>query len=298
MIETSLHKLYTYDHIRRLLINDSTIRCFTTDNAPMNKKPIKIHKGLDNHVVFRVFDPDRNPAKVCGFNLFGRIFNTENRELVLEKPCTTNSATGMLFLDLDEGDLADLPQGLYDLVIVKQESLVAGVTGENVTTALYTDFDSNISATLLLSPQAERVPRESHVIGVDDWSPAQILKNGTGPLVRHFYSSAIPGARVHNHTHSTHSFSVNVADCDGSGPFTGTLEVFGTLDENPDPSPSTHGWFPIDIGSEAKGLLTFQDYYGTDMFFFVANIMWLKFVYTPSHEVQAPGVITKVIVRS
>jgi hypothetical protein len=260
----------------------------------MNRREIKVHKGMDNTLKFRVFDPDRKPINICTYQLYGRLFNTENRELVLEKPCRTNTAIGMLFLDLNEGDIANLAQGLYELVIVGQKDFVPGRIGESLTTPVFTDTDSNIVTTVRITGQAERVPRPSFIIEEDDWTEQRTLVNGNTPIISQFYSSTIPAGRVQNHTNSTHSFSVYT---DQDNRFTGTLELLGTLDINPQSDPTTDHWFNIQVvtGSE---MLEFIEFFGTQAFSFEANVMFFKFRYTPSMEVVEPGTLKKIILRS
>lgn len=290
---TSLNDLYLYDDVRRLLLNDDQTTCLDTDNAPMNKRNIKVHKGVDNILKFRVFNPDRQPVNICNYDMMARIFNTENRELVLQRPCRTNTAKGMLFLDLDEGDIANLAEGLYEIVIVGQQQFAPSTVGKYATTTpFYTDFDSNIVATIELTGQAERVPLPTYTI--DEWTMTRLLWQGSGPLVDTYYSSSIPGARVQNHTWSTHSFSIHVNEADK---FTGTLEVLGTLDINPYEDPNSGHWFKIQVVT-GSDYLEFIDFFGTEAYTFSANIMFLKFVYTPSTEVENPGRINKILVRT
>lgn len=291
---TSLHDLYLYDDIRRLLMNDGNMICLTKDNAPMNRRQLKVHKGLDNTLKFRIFDPDRNPVNVCNHRLYARIINAENQELMLEKACRTNTGKGMVFLDLNEGDLANFAPGHYDMIMIAQKDFVPGVIGESTTTAIYTDTDANVVATLHVTQQAERAPRPTYEITDDQWTPTQYLENGSGPMISQFYSSTIPGNRVQNHTNGTHSFSVYT---DEDNKYTGTLTILGTLDLNPQEDPNSQSWFKIQTlpGTED---VEFVDFFGTEAFAFSANVMFLKFVFTPSNEVQEPGKIKKLLVRS
>jgi len=303
VMEISLHDLYLYDDIRRLLLVNDSITCLDTDNAPMSKRPMKIHKGLDNTLRFRVFNPDRQPTDVCRYQLYGRLFNTDNRELVLEKPCRTSTAKGMVFLDLDEGDLANIAVGAYDLVIVGQQPLVAQQkVGERVTTPFYTDTSNNIVATVLITGQAERVPIPSWIITEDDWTPTRMVDNSTGRLVQQFYSSSLPGNRVQNHINGTHSFSVYT---DEEHKCTGFLTVLGTLDLNPSEDPHSTHWFKLQMVPGADAL-EFVEFFGTEAYSFSANIMFLKFVYTPAIDANYqvtgvysnPGFLKKIILRS
>jgi hypothetical protein len=298
-MEISLHDLYLYDDVRRLLLVNDQITCLATDNAPMNKRPLKIHKGLDNTLRFRVFNPDRQPTNVCQYEIFGRLFNTENRELVLEKPCRTSTAKGMVFLDLDEGDIANIAVGMYDLVIVGQQPLVAQQkVGEKVTTPFYTDTSNNIVATVLITGQAERVPIQSSVVNEDDWTHTRIV-GPKGNLIPQFYSSSFPGNRAQNHINGTHSFSIYT---DEEHKCSGFLTLLGTLDLNPVEDPHSTHWFKMQVmpGADSLELINF---FGTEAFSFSANVMFFKFLYTPAAstipgEQFDTGYLKKIILRS
>ena len=62
MINSSmLYTLYKYEDWHELLYDNGVITCACnlTDNRPMNERVIKLHKGVNNEVKFRVFDSDR-----------------------------------------------------------------------------------------------------------------------------------------------------------------------------------------------------------------------------------------------
>ena len=56
-MDITFNKVYLYDHVRQLLAVGDTF-CSCKDNGPMNKNPIKAHKGIDNKIIFRVLGPD------------------------------------------------------------------------------------------------------------------------------------------------------------------------------------------------------------------------------------------------
>lgn len=291
-MEISLNKIYLYDYVHRLLLNDGRLGCIDKDNAPMNKKTIKLHKGVDNSIKFRVFGPDRNPLQICGFpDIYARLISYDNRTIAIEKLCSKGSALGMLSVEFNEGDITNLPPGLYDMAIIGVNDFVSGQRLSEVSlTPFYTDFDNNVVMTIRITEQAQRAPIPSKVIGVDDWTTLVEVANGTGPYISAFYSSSIPGARVRNHTNSVHTYSVYATN------FTGKLEVFGTLEETPNPG-LERGWFKIfpDTGVDK---IEFFDFSGTEAFSFQANFMWMKFKLTPDSTVMDNGELKKIIVRT
>jgi len=305
-METSLHKLYLYDDVRRLLFVDDKIICLETDNAPMNKHPLKVHKGIDNHLKFRVFDPDRKPVKLF-HEVYARLVSCTSRETVLEKKCRLGTATGMLFLDIDEGDIKDKSPGLYEMIIIRSKEFVVGQPDEYIFDPFFTDFDGNIVATVEITEQGQQEPMPSIVISQDDWTYSTHLgfsttvycgprpahsssPSNTGAPTKFGYSRAIPGGRVRNHINGTHTFSVYAEG------FTGTLEIMGTLEETPNADMESNSWFIINPSS-LNDYIKFINFTGTEAFFFKGNFMWLRFRLTPDENILENGQLKKIIVR-
>lgn len=290
MSETSFHKVYLYEHVRQLLaVND--IFCLSKDNGPMNKNPIKCHKGLDNRVIFRVLGPDRSPLDVaCNSEVYARIIDPDNKKVVLEKLCRLGPAKGLVTLELDGGDIVDIHAGLYNMVLIRTEEFVSNVPGYYVEKPLYTDFDSNVAMELEITEQAIKAPQMSVTILPDNWTPDILVPVGAPPRPC-FYTGRIPGGRVLNHKESVHSFSTYTEN------FTGILEIWGTLEETPDAYLDDTKWFKIHPSTMSTDV-EFVGYTGTQAWTFAANFMWLKFRYFPSQEVLDPGVMKKLIVRT
>lgn len=289
-MSTAYQKLFLYNDVRHLMVNDGRFLAADKENSPMNNNPIKVHKGVDNLVSFRVLSPDRQPVNIRKYTAHARIISAETQEFILEKPCVVGVARGVIFLELNEGDLANVSPGKYHLVMLGQKDFVPGVVGEVTSTPFFSDRNSNIVATLEVTEQGERAPYPSFEIGENDWTSNFRLDNGSGPFVSEFNSSAIPGSRVRNHMFGTHTFSI------WAEAFTGTLEILGTLDLSPDPNPNK-SWFRIMVTS-GDDKLEFINFTGTEAWSFQANFMWLKFRYIPSLKVLEPGIVKKIWVRS
>lgn len=265
--------------------------CPCKDNAPMNKNPIKAHKGIDNRVIFRALGPDRVPVDVaCDQQVYARIIDPDNRKVVLERLCHQGPAKGIITLDLDAGDLIDVHAGLYEMVLIRTQDFISGVADYYVEKPLYTDYDSNVSMELEITEQAFKAPKPSVTLLPEDWTP-DITIPTFGPPAPSFYSQRIPGGRVQNHKDSVHSFSTYTEN------FTGILQIWGTLEETPDPYLDATRWFKI-YPSTMSTDIEFISYTGTQAWTFSANFLWLKFRYFPSTEVLDPGVMKKLIVRT
>lgn len=289
-MDINFHKVYLYDHVRQLTAIGDTF-CPCKDNGPMTKNPIKAHKGIDNKVIFRALGPDRVPFDIaCTDQVYARIIDPDNRMVVLEKLCRLGPAKGIITLELDSGDICDIHAGLYTMVLIRTENFVEGIPDYYIEKPLYSDINDNVAMEIEITEQAFKAPLPSVEIKPEDWTP-DILMPTFGPPTPCFYSKRIPGARVLNHKESVHSFSTYTEN------FTGILEIWGTLEETPDPYLSSTRWFKI-YPSTMSTDIEFIQYTGTQAWTFSANFMWLKFRYFPSTQVLDPGVLKKLIVRT
>lgn len=269
MIE-QYHNLYRYTYVHRVIVN--TVPSCQRRNMPMHKKPVKIHKGMDNEVYFRAIDNANAPYDLCHCEITARVYNNKTKEQILDLPCRVLSKVGGIQLSVNEADLVAVPPGLYSMVLVCFDHTF------HTNVPFYSDFDENVEFTLEITEQAQREPIESKV--VEDWSMLQV--DGKDSYV----SSAIPSSRVTNTLHNLHNFSVY------SDNYTGTLEVFATLNMTPDPDLAV-GWVQIPILGLDEDYIQFNNFSGTRLFTFEGNYMWIKLRYTPDD-----GDIQKIIVRS
>ena len=289
-MDITFNKVYMYDHVRQLLAVGDTF-CNCKDNGPMNKNLIKAHKGIDNKIMFRALGPDRVPFDIsCNQQVYARIMDPDNRKVVLEKLCRLGPAKGLISLELDSGDIAIIAPGLYNMVLIRTEDFVAGVADYYIEKPLYSDMNDNVAMEIEITEQAFKAPLNSIIFEPKDWTP-DINIGQFGPPTPSFYTGRIPGGRVLNHINSVHSFSTYTQN------FTGILEIWGSLEETPDPYQSSARWFKIYPTSMSNDI-EFIGYTGTQAWTFAANFMWLKFRYIPSTQVLDPGALLKLIVRT
>jgi hypothetical protein len=291
-MNVTVNKLYLYDHVVQLLaVGDNSCFC-RGDNGPMsNLTPLKAHRGIDNELIFRVLGPDRIPVDIsCNQQVYARIIDPDNRTIVLEKLCRLGPAKGLIKLSLDAGDLALVHAGLYQMVLIRTQDFVVNIPGYYIEKPLYSDLNDNISMEIEITEQAFKAPLDSITLYPEDWI-GDILVPTFGPPTPCKYTSRIPGARVLNHLESVHSFSTYTKN------FTGILELWGTLEETPDPYVNSVRWFKIYPSTMSQDI-EFIGYTGTQAWTFQANFMWLKMRQFPSQAVLDPGIIQKLIVRT
>ena len=291
MSDVSFHKVFLYDHVRQLLAVGDTFCPCSGDNGPMNKNPIKAHKGLDNKIIFRVLGPDRVPFDIsCGEQVYVRIMDPDNRSVVLEKLCRLGPAKGIVTLELNGGDIALIAPGLYTMALIRTEDFIAGVPDYYVEKPLYSDMNDNVEMEIEITEQAFKAPLKSITLEPDDWTKDLTIPFA-GPITPSFYTGRIPAGRVLNHINSVQSFSTYTKN------FTGILEVWGSLEESPNPYVDSMRWFKIYPTSMSEDI-QFIGYTGTQAWSFQTNVLWLKFRMIPSTQVLDPGVLQKLIVRT
>lgn len=279
-------KLFSYENRVDLEYCDSQIRsCVVTSNSPLNKRVIKLHRGVDNQIDFRILNPDRRLVSVDHLAIRARLISTDNKERVLERWADlVPGAKGKARLTIYEGDLVNIASGFYTLVVTGQESLIPGNNeSDNVNTPFFTDNAGNVVAMVEVVDAADVTPMPSVELLADNWT---ITNEVDSPKT--YTSSAIAGARVKNHMNAVHSFSIKTTE------FTGTVELRGSLDLQP-PTDITK-YFPIDITTGSQ-IITFNDYTGITSHTFEANFMWIKFIYRPDISLENYGTVDKVLFR-
>lgn len=251
----------------------------------MNRQQnIKLHKGVDNQIKFRVMNLDRKPVSVDHLSLRARLVNIETGERVLDRYANLTSVKGYAHLPIFEGDLINIPAGFYHLVITGEEAFVPQLEiGENMQTPFFVDGAQNIIAKVEVVGAADMTPWPSTVLTKDSWTP----KYAEGEPLRYF-SSAIPAARIKNHLNGIHTFAAYTTG------FTGTLQVLATLELQP--PDDLNDYFPVDL-TTGTNLVTFNNYTGTAAYSFEANFMWLRFVYVQNASIEDNGTLDKVVLR-
>lgn len=291
-MDVTYHKLYLYDHVWELLaVGDSFCTC-SGDNGPMNNlTPLKAHRGIDNKLIFRVLNPDRSAYTIPpNYQVYARIIDPENNTIVLEKLCRLGPATGIITLELDGGDIIDLHAGIYDIVLIRTVDFVVDAPDYYIEKPLYSDLNDNVSLQLEITDQALKAPQPGVTLYPEDWIK-DVIVPVYGRIAPCFYTSRIPGARVLNHKDSVHTFSTYTICA------TGVLEVWGSLEETPEPYLNSARWFKI-YPSTMSCDIEYINYTGTQAWTFQADVMWLKFRYFPSTDVLNPGILKKLIVRA
>lgn len=276
-----IYKLYKYDSDINLFYCDTNQTLLKKNNV-MNDEVIKIHRGVDNRIPFRVFNRNRKPQPIQHLTVIAKIINTDTDEKVLEKVCHFGTEKGTVELFLSEFEVSKLECGFYTMVVVGEDNTGSFQDDLSPRTPFFTDHDNEIVFDLEVSGKADYIPETTYEIKEDEWKleMADSSENVT-------YSSAIPANQTKRHINSAHTIAMYVEN------FTGYIEIYGTLDEQP--SHDIREYFLVNI-TPIKTRISFENYTGIFPISFLANFNWIKF--KKFEDESNEGKITKILIRS
>ncbi len=283
-----LYDLYRYDNWYDLLFDNSrfTCECNLTDNAPMNTRLVKIHKGVDNLLKFRVFDSDRKRAKIDHLKISGTLINKENRERVLTVKGTLECTRGIFTVAIPEGQLVDIAAGFYDFVVTGEEDFIPSQAGEIVSTPFYTDATSNIRLEAEVTDSVEKAPIPTTEI--IEWSSQSVEIEGV--YTKLYYSHPIAANRLRNLKHGTHTFTVSAEN------YRGLFQARGSLEHIPPAASDREKYFPLNLTDysefarygdvDENGKL--QTFHGIDAWSIQSNVLWIIFYWVATDDAGVP----------
>lgn len=275
------HKLYLYKNFIDLLISNDKI-CVAKDNAPMNNYKIKLHKGIDNKIDFRVYDRDRKEQNVSNLVVRALICDKITKERIIDKFCDAGYSKGSLVLNIREGEIADVAPGFYKLIVTSETELVYGQEGDVIGNAFYTNHNSDIEIEVEITETATILPEPTFEITT--WTPQRLIQNSK--LIS-YYTAAVPCSRVKNHIDPLHTVAMYLKN------YSGKIQVLATLEHTP--PQDLKEWFPIDITS-LDNFINIENTTGIFHFTFKSQFMWIRILHTPKDGTD--GVIEKVLIRN
>lgn len=119
--------------IPRYLVNNrieiiSNEAGFIVEYRPVYQRQIKIYRGIDNNIQFKLLNADQKPINVNLYTPKFVVFD-ENQSLIIERDCTIqddgSSATkGLFTVTITENDLLNIPQQYlsYNVYLVDSDS--------------------------------------------------------------------------------------------------------------------------------------------------------------------------------
>lgn len=253
----------------------------------MESRIIKVHKGVDNLIKFKVFDADKKITSIDNLRIAAILIDCQSSERVFKTYCKITNKKGHLELAITEDDLVNIPAGFFKLVLTGEEWAIPETEGYVVSTPFYTDPSSNINMSVQIVDNIDKTPIPTIEILPKQW----IYGLSTNNIDPEFVSQAYPANRLKNSKNGSHTIAIHMTN------FTGEFQVYGTLDSLP--SHNLYDYFPLDLTSN-KSVINYNGYTGIDAYHFQANVMWLKFRYKhdPMLGETERGSIDKLQLRS
>ena len=251
---------YLVDNKTTIIVNDAG---FITEYRPVYQRHIKIYKGIDNVLQFKVLNHDQKPVDITAKTPKFVVFD-QNKTMVIERDATvtddgSTTTRGNCKVTVTENDLLNLPHQFLSYNIYLVDS-------NNEKTLTYTDTHFGNDGVLHLDDQAFPGPAKTAEVGTftednDVW-----------------FSEAIDAQPAINGNEALHTASYYTSSYAGDIIAQGTLENTVTSSTN---------WFDITTTTVgANDTLTYVNFNG------VFSYLRFKSSANPADK------ITKILVRN
>ena len=222
------HRLFLYDEVVDLMIGSDG---FYVDNRPMNNKKLTAHKGLSNEIIFNIRNRDRKLQNVNSDVLRATMFHPSTGKRIFSRVLDHTGSTGQVKLNMAEGDLTNVEQGLYQLYISRE-------TSESIELPVFADQNNNLVFGIEVKDQTQRTPVDTQTANVSQFMQVTNTNNGDAGNV--FVTSALKGNQSRNFPSCLHSIAIHPTA------YTGTINIQASCVENtPDTANNSSDWFDI-----------------------------------------------------
>lgn len=195
-------------------------------NRAVYNRNLKIYRGVDNRLEFRVKNSDQKPQSVAGKSFVFNLVSRDSNALALRQDCLVdNQAEGKISVNLSSESLDDLEAGFYEYSIVYEVRQPAG--GDNYTVEekgpTYVDSQYGVMAVAEIVANVEGEPPLSFEVAefkkyVQPWHDEDYLESG----IIYTGSQTVTAK-------SLHTLQFYFSD------YTGRVTVQGSIDEGGNP---------------------------------------------------------------
>ena len=257
-------------------------------HSPMyNNHVIKIHKGIDTPLYFKVVNLDYRPIHVQHTYYRARIYDNTNNKVFDKQACPIHDKKGYLQLDVLSHELANISPGLYTMVLTEdadtsyEEKMNIDVHAQG----LYVDESMNLTYEVEITDQAIMEPRSSVETKPNEWR-GDFLKNYSFDSA--FVSEALPGSVKRSSMNEMNTVAVKGEN------FSGKLYFYGSLEDTP-PS-DIKDFFPL-IVSPSGNNIEFENFTGIEAWNFESTLNWIRIQMVPSQTPQNTGELSYLWLR-
>jgi len=220
---------------------------FVTEYRPVYTRQVKVYKGVDNKIQFRMLNADQKPIDISGHVIEFHAFDDE-KNLVLEYNATiqddgtSKSTKGMFYVNITENDLLNLPSQYLSYSVFDMESC-------NQRVVTYSNGHFDACGTIYISDCTS--PTILPSLTVENWfAEGDVWVAGNDNL-----NKIIAQPKI-NKNEALHTVQFYTDAYNDKG-FVGNVKVQGTLDNQID---EFTNWFEvrsIDFdGTEVRPVLT------------------------------------------
>ena len=260
------NNLYLYDTVIDITY---TGKSYKLDNTSMNTRELKVHKGVENTLYFKITDRDRKSQNVFNSRLVATIVDPQSRSRILVQECVVGLQTGECKLVIAPGDLINIDTGFYEMFV----TILPDGEPEQ---PLYSNQNNDLKFDLHVTDQSYVTPVDTQTIS--QWFLADAPSNS-------YVSSAFVGNQENNYSNPQHSMSIY------SQGYSGNLTIQASLVENSPqgsyPNPEWADLFTVNLSNTTS----------IQYFTFTVNTNWIRVVNQPQ-DFSAAANIAQIQLRN
>jgi len=231
---------YLYKNQVDVVSNDTG---FVVEYRPVYSRNIKIYKGVDNKIQFRMLNADQKPVNINGDVIEFEAWDDENDQALLLTATNEDDGTkakrGKFYVTILENDLLDIPSQYLTYTVYQKETPDSrAVTYSN----------SHFGAAGVLELDHSTHPTIKKSVEIKNWLKTSNTKYHAGSDS----TDKITANPKQNKNSALHSVAIYTDAVNNSG-FVGTVKIQGTLDNQ---IGTSNNWYDIDTitfaGTETK----------------------------------------------
>jgi hypothetical protein len=186
---------------------------------------LKVYRSVDNRIDLQVRNSDQKAADITGSTLVFNIITREGKDLILNKDCTTQSAsTGKVYVTLTKEELNSLESGFYNYSVTQEVRETIDSTDYRVTSRTPMFQDAQYGAIGVLEVSGDVLGEADETLVINKFSYTDPTTTGyTDP--KYYISSIIDALGNTQVPQSLHTFQIYATN------YTGTVNIQGSLSE-------------------------------------------------------------------
>lgn len=239
---------YLYKNKVDVIANDVG---FVVEYRPVYSRQIKVYKGVDNKIQFRMLNADQKPIDISGHQIEFQAFDDEKNQVLkytatIQDDGSTRNTKGMFYVTVTENDLLNLPSQYLSYTIFDMEAC-----DQKVVT--YSNSHFGACGTIYIDDCTSPTILPSLV--VNNWLAVGSGSDTTWVAGNDDLTKIIAQPKI-NKNEALHTVQFYTDAYNNKG-YTGTVKIQGTLDNQ---ITGTTDWFHVKtvdfVGNEVRPVMT------------------------------------------